>query len=93
MDKLPMMGMWGVVLIALVVSGVAPYERVTWWMEVAPIFIVAPVLWLSHKRFPLTPMLMALIALHALVLIVGGGVHVCACAAWLLDAGCAAFGS
>lgn len=72
MDKLPMMGMWGVVLIALVVSGVAPYERVTWWMEVAPIFIVAPVLWLSHKRFPLTPMLMALIALHALVLIVGG---------------------
>lgn len=41
-------------------------------MEVAPIFLVVPVLWCSRKNFPLTPMLMGLIALHALVLIIGG---------------------
>ena len=65
-------GAWVAVGLALVVSGLAPYERSTWWMEVAPIFLVAPLLWYSRKRFPLTPMLMGFIALHAFVLIVGG---------------------
>ena len=67
-----MSGAWAVVGLALVISGIAPYERSTWWMEVAPVVLVVPVLWCSRQRFPLTPMLMGLIALHALVLIVGG---------------------
>jgi putative membrane protein len=60
------------VLVALVVSGVQPYERVTWVMEVAPIFIAAPVLIATYRRFPLTDMLYIIIAAHALVLIFGG---------------------
>jgi len=60
------------VMAALVWSGIRPYDRATWWMEVAPVLIVAPVLWASYRRFPLTDLLYALIALHALVLIVGG---------------------
>ena len=60
------------VLVALVVSGVKPYDRATWWMEVAPVLIAAPILVLTHKRFPLTPLLYALICAHALVLILGG---------------------
>ena len=72
MAALLMTGAWVVVGLALLLSGVAPYERNTWWMEVAPVLLVAPVLWCSRKHFPLTPLLMGLIALHALVLIVGG---------------------
>ncbi|MDP2007770.1 MAG: DUF2238 domain-containing protein [Rubrivivax sp.] len=60
------------VMAALFWSGIRPYERVTWLMEVAPVFIVVPLLWATRRRFPLTDLLYALIALHALVLIVGG---------------------
>ena len=62
----------GVVLAALVISGIDPYDRLTWYMEVAPVLIVAPVLVFTYKRFPLTDLLYFLIALHALVLIMGG---------------------
>lgn len=57
---------------ALLVSGIAPYDRLTWFMEVAPVLIVLPVLLATHQRYPLTTLLYVLIALHALVLIAGG---------------------
>jgi putative membrane protein len=60
------------VLAALVVSGIRPHDRVTWWMEVAPVLIAAPVLVATYRRFPLTSLLYALICVHALVLIAGG---------------------
>jgi putative membrane protein len=60
------------VLAALVVSGIKPYDRVTWWMEVAPVLIAAPVLVATYRRFPLTSVLYILISIHALVLILGG---------------------
>ncbi len=53
-------------------SAVAPADRMTWWMEVAPVLIVAPILVLSAQRFPLTPLLYRLILVHAVVLMVGG---------------------
>ena len=59
-------------LTALVVSGIRPYDRITWLMEVAPVLIALPVMWASLHRFPLTPLLYAFILLHALVLILGG---------------------
>ena len=58
--------------LALMASALAPYDRATWWMEVAPVLIVAPLLVATHRRFPLTTLLQVLIAAHALVLIVGG---------------------
>jgi len=61
-----------VVLIALVISGLEPYDRLTWLMEVAPVLIAAPILIATYKRFPLTDLLYYLIAFHALVLIMGG---------------------
>jgi putative membrane protein len=64
--------MWGVVLLALLASGVRPYDRATWLMEVAPVLIALPILWHTLERFPLTRLLYVLIAVHALVLIVGG---------------------
>lgn len=60
------------VLAALAVSGIKPYDRITWWMEVAPVLIAAPVLVATYRRFPFTSLLYILICVHALVLIVGG---------------------
>jgi len=56
----------------LAITGISPYDRSTWLMEVAPIFVAVPVLVFTHRRFPLTTFLYTLIALHAVVLICGG---------------------
>jgi putative membrane protein len=59
-------------LAALLASGWHPYDRATWWMEVAPVLIVWPLLALTWRRYPLTPLLYALIFIHCLVLMLGG---------------------
>lgn len=61
-----------VVLTALVISGISPQDRMTWWLEVSPVIIVLPLLMVTYKSFPLTSLLYVLISLHALVLILGG---------------------
>lgn len=58
--------------IALTASGIRPYDRATWYLEVAPVVIGAAVLITTYRRFPLTPLLYRLIFLHALILILGG---------------------
>lgn len=58
--------------IALVVSGVAPHDRLTWGLEVAPIVIAGAVLVATARRFPLTPLAYRLIFVHALILMLGG---------------------
>jgi putative membrane protein len=57
---------------ALVVSGIEPYDRATWWMEVAPVLLAAPILVATARRFPLTPLVYRLLFLHALILMLGG---------------------
>jgi putative membrane protein len=57
---------------ALVVSGVQPYDRTTWVLEVAPVLVALPLLLFTRERFPLTPLLYLVIGLHCLVLILGG---------------------
>ena len=61
-----------IVVAALLVSAVAPYDRLTWWMEVMPVLIALPILLMTHRRFPLTRLVLALIAFFALILILGG---------------------
>lgn len=56
----------------LIISGIQPFDRTTWWLEVTPVLIVIPILYATHKAFPLSPLLYGLIFLHAIVLIVGG---------------------
>jgi putative membrane protein len=58
--------------VALLASGWQPYDRATWAMEVAPVFVVLPLLWATRTRFPLTTLLTLGIFVHALVLILGG---------------------
>lgn len=67
-----LLGLVAVTLPALVVSGIGPYDRLTWWLEVAPVIIVVPLLVATARRFPLTPLLYVLITVHALILMYGG---------------------
>ncbi len=66
---LAVLGLWAA---ALVASGIAPYDRGTWWLEVFPVLAAAPLLWLTRRRFPLTPLAYVLILVHGLILILGG---------------------
>ena len=61
-----------IVIAVLVVSGIAPYERLTWFMEVAPVLIALPLMIVTRRSYPLTTLLTVLITVHALVLIAGG---------------------
>ena len=56
----------------LVWSGLAPYDRPTWVMEVLPIMIALPIMILCYRRLPLTTLLYVLIFMHGLVLMLGG---------------------
>ena len=61
-----------VVAVALVASGIGPHDRLTWFLEVLPVLVATPLLVTTWRRFPLTPLLYWLIAIHALILILGG---------------------
>ncbi|MBA3544535.1 MAG: DUF2238 domain-containing protein [Chthoniobacterales bacterium] len=49
-----------------------PYDRVTWWLEVAPGLIGAALLILTYGHFRFTTLVYTLIALHVMLLCVGG---------------------
>lgn len=57
---------------ALVASGLAPHDRLTWLLEVVWVIAGLPLVWAAWGRFPLTRLLSWLLAAHALVLIYGG---------------------
>jgi putative membrane protein len=59
-------------LAVLALTGIAPYDRLTWAMEVSWVAIGVPLLVATRSRFPLTPLLYRLLFLHALILILGG---------------------
>ena len=58
--------------ILLILSGLHPFDRTTWVLEVSPILIGVPVLLATARRFPLTKLSYRLVFFHALVLMLGG---------------------
>ncbi len=48
------------------------YDPFTWLLEVLPALIGVPILVITYRRFPLTNLLYVLIAVHAVILMVGG---------------------
>ncbi len=67
---IPALGL--IVLAVLVISGIAPHDRLTWLLETAPVMIAGAVLLTTYRPFPLTSLLYILIAAHAFVLILCG---------------------
>ena len=61
-----------VVTLVTLWSAIDPHDRLVWWLETLPAFIAVAVLWCTRRSFPLTPLLYALIALHCILLLVGG---------------------
>ena len=53
-------------------SAIAPYERFTWWLEIFPILIALPVIFLSYKNLQFTRLAYFLMLVHAIILLVGG---------------------
>ncbi len=62
----------GVALLVLVWSGIGPHDRFTWVLEVLPVLIVVPILAATYRRFRFTSLAYVLIAIHAVILMVGG---------------------
>jgi putative membrane protein len=58
--------------VVLLWSGIAPHDRFTWLLEVAPVLIGAPILVATRDRFRLTPLVYTLLWVHAIILMVGG---------------------
>ena len=60
------------VAVVLVWSGIQPHDYFTWFLEVAPALIAFPILAFTRHRFPLTRTLYVLIAVHMVILMIGG---------------------
>ncbi len=60
-----------VIAVAFILSAIEPYGYQIWFLEVVPVVIGAALLVASHGSFPLTMLLYRLLAIHALILIVG----------------------
>ena len=57
---------------SLVISGIHPFDRTTWVLEIFPILIALPILFLTYNKFRLTQLLYFFILIHVLVLVLGG---------------------
>ena len=53
-------------------SGWRPYDRLTWWLEVAPAILGGLLLIFTYSHFRFTTLVYTLIALHIILLCVGG---------------------
>lgn len=59
------------VLILFVWSAIHPHDYFTWLLEVMPVIIAIPLLYFSYEKLRLTRLVYLLIALHAIILLVG----------------------
>ncbi len=62
----------GLIAVALILSGIGPTDRLTWFLEVFPVLLGAPLLIATYGPFPMTALLYRLLFVHALILILGG---------------------
>ena len=53
-------------------SAIGAFDPITWLLETAPALVGLAIILPTHRRFPLTPLLSTLIALHMVLLAVGG---------------------
>ena len=56
----------------LVWSGIAPHDRFTWFLEVAPVLLGVPILIYVWPTFRFTRLVYTLLWIHAIILMIGG---------------------
>jgi len=64
--------LFGIAAIFLVISGIGPTDRATWWLEVGPVVVGIPLLLWLRPSFPFTPLLYRLLFIHACIVMLGG---------------------
>jgi putative membrane protein len=64
--------LFGIAAVFLVISGIEPTDRATWWLEVGPVVVGIPLLLWLRPRFPFTPLLYRLLFIHACIVMLGG---------------------
>ena len=64
--------LFGIAAMLLVISGIGPTDRATWWLEVGPVFVGIPLLLWLRPRFPFTHLLYRLLFIHACIVMLGG---------------------
>ncbi|MDZ4213103.1 MAG: DUF2238 domain-containing protein [Methylotenera sp.] len=52
-------------------SAITPTDRLTWWLEVAPVIIALPILFFSYKHLQFTQLAYFLMLVHAIILLIG----------------------
>jgi putative membrane protein len=62
----------GLTLGVLAWSGIGPRDRFTWFLEVLPVLLALPLLLWTGPRFRFTDLAYGLMALHGVILMVGG---------------------
>ncbi|MEH6358254.1 MAG: DUF2238 domain-containing protein [Pseudomonadales bacterium] len=60
-----------VLILALALSALTPFDGLTWWLETFPVLLGLPIVLLTCKNFPLTPLSYRLLFIHAIILIIG----------------------
>jgi putative membrane protein len=60
-----------VILPCAALSVIRPHDPLTWLLEIFPVAAALPVLYVTARRFPLTPLLYWMIGAHCLILILG----------------------
>lgn len=70
-DRKPVALLLGVFAV-FIWSGIQPRDRFTWFLEVLPAIVGVGLLLATYRRFPFTPIIYPLVAMHAVILIVGG---------------------
>jgi putative membrane protein len=60
------------VLLVMGWSAINPHDRFTWFLESFPVLIVLPLLFLTYTRFQFTTLVYTLIAIHVVILLIGG---------------------
>lgn len=61
-----------IVVLVLIWSGITPKDRFTWFLEVFPVLIGFTLIIPTYRRHRLTDLLYTLIAIHCVILCVGG---------------------
>ena len=70
--KILQWSLFGIVTLLLLVSGIHPYDRLTWLLETGWVPVGLLIIAASTRCFPLSPLLYVLLSIHAMLLIQGG---------------------
>jgi putative membrane protein len=65
-------GVWSAAILVLVLSGIEPKDRFTWFLEILPALMGLAAVFVTRRSFPLSDLVVVVIGIHVAILAVGG---------------------